>query len=127
MSRTAALSFLAVASFALAGADYYVQAKASEQALKTYGFARYKQSIVERVGPTADDMAPRVAKKDGQPQKIKTQSQVEAEREREIDEVIPEVWGHLKSSRKPEQFLPQVRSNTSSGSTFKRIKVQAQP
>lgn len=127
MSRTAALSFLAVASFALAGADYFVQAKAAGQSLNTYGLARYKESVFDRAAPAGNAASSQAVKKAGSPQKIKTQSQREAEREREIDEVIPEVWGHLKSSQKPEQILPQVRSNTSSGASFRRIKVQARP
>ncbi len=130
MSRTAALSFLAIASFTLAGADYYVQAKAAKQSFKTYGLSNYKENVTERVSAlrepqTGDVYASNTQKPSSEIGRIKTQAQVEAERKRELDEVIPEVWEHLSSADKDGFKLPQTgHMRKSKGISFKRVQVK---
>lgn len=113
MSRTITLSFLAIAVFTVAGADYYVQARHAQQDVQSYGVARYKESIVARVGDQMDQRVQATGetappRQDAERGQIKTRTLVNTEATRNVDDVIPEVWERLKVSRDEKSRLPQV-------------------
>ncbi|MBU2983135.1 hypothetical protein KO498_15090 [Lentibacter algarum] len=129
MSRTVQLSFLAIASFTLAGADYYVQATAAEHTVLSYGIEKYQKNVKFRLkelkSPNAEEEQFAAREKQyNRTGRIKTQAQIQAERKREVDEVIPEVWSHLSSSNKSARKLPQNGSSRKKmSSSFRRIRV----
>ena len=124
MSRTAALSFLTVVSFTLAGADYYVQARAHQFELQAYGVTRYKESVVERVSEQleASAKAERLAA-EAEAEKFKTNALAKVDAKRDVEDIIPEVWDRLKASREEENRLPQVRHQRGgNGISFQKVR-----